>query len=351
MGKKGKAGVIRKASTLGEVKQETESLLGREVSGFVIERVLVEQMIDIGQELYAAFSYDSITRSPLLLFSPDGGVEIESVAKQNPERLFQVPIDILEGLHPYIAREVCFKAGLSKAQTLAVAPVLFSLYGLFLSCDAKLLEINPLILSKSGTPVAAGALLNIDEEALFRQPELADKVSYGQERSIGEMTEREKLVLEADQAAPASGAMRFTEFEEGEIGFGIIGGGSSLTAIDTIIRKGSHPSNYCDLGPGKDFENKLAVLYETVLNKPGLKAFICGANIAAAVDMGNVGLIIKRLLKKINIDTQKIPVVIRVGGLNDGSLPKEFENWPGVYYYGSEVSIEEAAEKVVDLIS
>ena len=351
MGKKGKAGLIGKAADAQAVKSRAESLLGREINGFKINAVLVEEMMDIEQELYVSISYDSLTRSPVLLFSPEGGVDIETVAQDNPERLFQVPIDILEGLHPYMVREVCFKAGLSKEHTLAVTPVVVQLYDLFLQCDAKLVEINPLAVCASGTPAAVGALLNIDEEALFRQPELSQKVVYGQERSIGEMTEREKRVLEADQAAPGSGAMRFTEFPEGEIGFGVIGGGSSLTAIDTIIRKGAHPANYCDLGPGKDFESKLAVLYDTVLNKPGLKAFICGANIASAVDMGNVGMIIKRLLKKINIDTTKIPIVIRVGGLNDENLRQEFEDWPGVYYFGSEVSIEEAAEKVVDLIS
>ncbi|MGB3222842.1 MAG: ATP-grasp domain-containing protein [Desulforhopalus sp.] len=351
MGKKGKAGLIRKVYDVDEVKKESESLLDHEVNGYTIKSVLLEEQIEISQELYVSFAYDSLTRSPVMLFSPDGGVEIETVAKENPDRLYTIPIDILTGLHPYMVREVCFKAGLSKEQTMAIAPIVTELYNLFQRYDAKLLEINPLALSGSGSPVAVGTLLNIDEEALFRHPELKTKVLYGQERSIGEMTEREKLVMEADQAAPGSGAMRFTEFKDGEIGFGIIGGGSSLTAIDTIIRKGSRPANYCDLGPGKDFERKLSVLYETVLNIPGLKAFICGANIAGAVDVGNMAAITKRILKNSKINPQKLPILIRIAGYNDENIRQEFENWPGVYYYGSEISIEKAAEKVVDLIS
>jgi len=351
VGKKGKAGLVRKAGSPGEVKREAESLLGREAGGFVIKRVLVEEMIDIDQELYVSLVYDSLTRSPVMLFSPDGGVEIEAIARENPDRLFQAAIDILEGLHPFMARDVCFQAGLNKAQVQAVSPVLVSLYDLFYRCDAKLLEINPLAVSASGAPVAVGALLNIDEEALYRHPEMAQKIVYGQERSLGEMTQRERRVMEADRAAPGSGAVRFTEFEDGDIGFGIVGGGASLTAIDAIIRKGRRPANYCDLGPGKGFEKKLTALYETVMSKPGIKAFICGVNIAGSVDVSNMAEVIKRVIKNAGINPEETPFVVRIAGFNDGNLRKEFERWPGVHYFGSEISIEKAAEKVVDLLS
>jgi succinyl-CoA synthetase beta subunit/citryl-CoA synthetase large subunit len=350
MGKKGKAGLVRKAGNRDEVRREAELLLGMKIGGYVISNIIVEEMVPIDRELYVSIAYDSLSRSPVMLFSPQGGVEIETFAQENPDRLFQTTIDILEGLHPFMARDVCFRAGLTPEQTKVVAPILVSLYALFYRCDAKLLEINPLAITAAGAPVAVGALLNIDEEALYRHPEMEKKIIYGQERSLGEMTERERKVMEADQAAPGSGAARFTEFEDGEIGFGIIGGGSSLTAIDTIIREGSRPANYCDLGPGKDFERKLEVLYETILNRPGIRAFICGANIAAAIDVFNMAVIIKRIIKKIGIDPKKIPILVRIAGFNDENIRQEFENWPGVHYYGSEISIEKAAEKVVALL-
>lgn len=351
MGKKGKAGLVRKAATPEEAGKEATSLLGLEVGGHTINNVLVEEMVDIDKELYVSIAYDSLTRSPIMLFSPNGGVEIETFAQEHPESLFQTTIDIIEGLHPFMAREVCFRAGLTKEQTRAVAPILVSLYDLFHRSDAKLLEINPLAISAKGKPVAVGALLNIDEEALFRHPEMESKIVYGQDRSLGEMTERERKILAVDQAAPASGAVRYTEFENGDIGFGVIGGGASLTAIDAIFRLGHRPTNYCDLGPGKDFNQKLEVLYETILSTPGIKAFLCGVNIAGAVDVSKMGLTIKRIIQNRDIDPTKIPIVIRVAGYNDECLRQEFENWPGVHYFGSEISIEKAAEEVVALIS
>jgi succinyl-CoA synthetase beta subunit len=348
MGKKGKAGFVLKAEDTQSARKHTDMLLGRRFGGFTVKSVLLEELVAIKREFYVSFSYDSLTRSPIMLFSSEGGVEIEAFAKEHPDRLYRTTIDILEGLHPFMARDACFQAGLNKEQVEAVAPILVSLYEVFYKCDARLLEINPLAITVTGTVVAAGALLNIDEEALFRHPEMDGKVHYGQDRILGEMTERERKVLEADRAAPGSGSVRYTEFEEGDIAFGIFGGGASLTAMDAILRRGGRPANYCDLGPGKEAMRKLSVLYETTLSKPGVKAFICGVNIAGASDVSEIAGVIKSTLMRLET---KIPVVVRVAGYNDERLREEFARLPGVHYFGSEISIEKAAEKVVELIS
>ena len=348
MGKKGKAGLVLKAENAQAARKHTATLLGRHVGGFTVNSVLIEELVDIRREFYVSFGYDSRTRSPIMLFASEGGVEIETFAREHPDRLSKTTIDILEGLHPFMTRDVCFQAGLSKEETQTIAPVLVSLYEVFYKYDARLLEINPLAITSTGAVEAVGALLNIDEEALFRHPEMEGKIHYGQERSLGEMTERERKVLEADQAAPGSGAVRYTEFEGGDIAFGIVGGGASLTAIDAIIRRGGRPANYCDIGPGKDFEQKLSALYEIVLSKPGIKAFICGVNILGASDASRFAGIIKAKIESLK---GKIPIVVRVAGYNDEHVREEFARLPGVYYFGSEISIETAAEKVVELIS
>jgi succinyl-CoA synthetase beta subunit/citryl-CoA synthetase large subunit len=350
LGKKGKAGFIQPASNPKEAESIAKKILGQEMSGYKISQVLVEACIDIEEELFVSFTYDSHTRAPLLLFSPKGGVDIEELAEKHPEFLFRVPINIIEGLSPYMARALCFEAGLSKQQTSTVSKVLVSLYAVFYGLDARLLEVNPLAITRAGDVYAVGCLCNIDEEALFRHPELGGLITYGQDRSIGEVTDRERKVVEADQAAAGSGSVRYTEFDDGEIAFGIIGGGASLTAMDAIFRMGLKPANYCDLGPGKGSQKKIEALFDAILSKPGIKAFVTGANIAGAADISFVPAMIKSALDRNNIDPLKMPVVARWAGMNDEKVRSAFEAMPGVHFFGSEISIEKAAEKIVELV-
>ena len=349
LGKKGKAGLIKTAPDAVAAGQMASQIIGTEIRGHAVEKVLIEEKVEIMQELFVSFTWDNILRSPVLLFSPKGGVDIEELAQQHPELLFKVPINITEGLSAYMARSVCFDAGLNKKQTLAVSQVLVSLYENFYALDARLFEVNPLAITTSGAIYAVGCLCNIDEEALFRHPELAGMVQYGADRSLGAMTDRERKVVEADQAAPGSGAVRYTEFEGGEIAFGIIGGGASLTAMDAIYRMGMQPANYCDLGPGKGAEDKIAALFEAILTKSGIRAFITGANIAGAADISWIPGLIKEMLDRHNIDPTKTPVVARWAGMNDEKVREEFEAIPGVHFFGAEISIEKAAEKIVEL--
>ena len=351
MGKKGKAGLIKTAPDSESVGRITSQIIGTEVPGYTVERVLVEEKVDIAQELFVSFTWDNIMRSPVLLFSPKGGVDIEELAQRHPELLYRVPINIGEGLSPYMARAVCFEAGLNKKQTLLVSQALVSLYDIFYTLDARLFEINPLAITKKEEIYAVGCLCNIDEEALFRHPELSELVEYGADRSLGAMTDRERKVVEADQAAPGSGAVRYTEFEGGEIAFGIIGGGASLTAMDAIYRMGMQPANYCDLGPGKGAGAKIEALFEAILTKPGIRAFITGANIAGAADISWIPGLIKKMLAKHDIDPTKTPVVARWAGMGDEKVREEFEAIPGVHFFGAEISIEKAAEKIVELIN
>lgn len=350
MGKKGKAGLIKTAPDPESVGKLTSQIIGAEVSGYKVGKVLIEEKVDIVQELFVSFTWDNIMRSPVLLFSPKGGVDIEELAQQYPELLFRVPINITEGLNPYMARSVCFEAGLNKKQTLSVSKALVSLYNSFYALDARLFEVNPLAITKNEQVCAVGCLCNIDEEALFRHPELTEIVEYGEDRSLGAMTDRERKVVEADQAAPGSGAVRYTEFEGGEIAFGIIGGGASLTVMDAIYRLGMQPANYCDLGPGKGARAKIEALFEAILTKPGIRAFITGANIAGAADISWIPGLIKEMLAKHDIDPTKIPVVARWAGMGDENVREEFESMPGIHFFGAEISIEKAGEKIVELI-
>jgi len=350
MGKKGKAGLVLEASDIDTAKILANEIIGTEKAGYKIDKILIENKSPIQKELFASITYDNLSRTPIILFSPQGGMEIEELVTRHPELLFRREVNILEGFHSFQARSLCFEAGLSKDETAKVAPVLILIYNLFYSLDARLLEINPLVITDSGDICAVGTLLNVDDDALFRHPELNGIAQYGIDRSLSNLTEREKIVVEADLAAPGSGAVRYTEFEHGDIAFNIIGGGASLIAMDAIIRCGGRPANYSDVGPGKGSKDKMAALLQVTLTKPGIKAFITGANIIGASDISNVGKGIRQALKMLKIDPIKMPIIARWAGIGEEEARKVFEAIPGVHYYGSEVSIEEAAEKIVDLV-
>jgi len=349
-GKKGKAGLIKEAGDAQTAAELASQLIGSKAADLIVQNVYIEKKVAIKKELFVSITYDSLSHSPVILFSPEGGVEIEELAASQPELVFKQTVDILEGLHAFQAKELCFKAGLDKAQALKVSQALVSLYQFFIQSDARLLEINPLCLTETDNIVAVGALLNIDDEALFRHPEFEAITSYGLERIMGDLNEREKWVLDADLAAPGSGAVRYTEFEGGEIGLILAGGGASLLAMDTVTRAGCKPANYSDLGPGKGAYEKLKVLIKAVLNNPSVEAIITGAAIATADDIGRSGAAVAQMLKKQGLDTSKMPIVARWAGYNDIAAKEAWEDIPGAVYFGAEMSFEEAVEKTVELV-
>jgi succinyl-CoA synthetase beta subunit/citryl-CoA synthetase large subunit len=349
LGRKGKAGLVRKAANPAEARRIASELLGRQHGGFRIEQILVEEQVPIQREFYVAFLYDSIARAPLLMFSPQGGMDIEALSQLHPERIFRQVIDAGGGLHPFQARALCFKAGMRAELTARLAPVLTSLWRLFYDLDLRLLEINPLALLADGRLSLAGVLLNVDDDALFRHPDLSGIAEYGLDRSLSNLTARERRVVEADLAAPGSGAVRYTELD-GDIALAVIGGGASLVVMDAIIRKGGRPANYSDIGPGKDSRAKMMALLEAALSKPGLKGFMTGSSVLAAADLSGMGPGLLQFMKDRGFDPRNTPVVVRLAGLGEERNRQALAGVPGIHFFGSEITIEEAAEKIVALV-
>lgn len=350
MGKKGKAGLIKKAQDENEAKKLVNSLIGKEERNFKVEQVLVEECISIKKELFISITYDNLARSPIMLFSAEGGIDVEELVKRHPDQLFTCGINILEGFHAFQARELCFKAGLNKDETAKVAPIMVALYEMFFKVDARLLEINPLVITDDGDVCAVGALLNIDEDALYRHPELEGIAQFGEDRSLANLTEREKRVLEADRADPGSGAVRYTDFEGGNIAVAVIGGGASLVVMDSIYKSGARPANYSDVGPGKGLEAKFKVLMQEALSKPGIEALFIGAAVIVAVDIANIAKIIKQVLDEINFESMNIPVIARWAGLGEQDAKADIMSIPNCRYFGYETTIEEAAEMLAELV-
>jgi succinyl-CoA synthetase beta subunit/citryl-CoA synthetase large subunit len=346
MGKKGKAGLIQKAEDENEAKNLVNSLIGKEVNKLKVEQVLIEECISIKKELFISITYDNLARSPVILFSPQGGIDVEELLKKHPDQLYSHGIDILEGFHAFQARELCFKAGLNKDETAKVAPIMVALYEMFF----RLLEINPLVITDNGDVCAVGALLNVDDDALYRHPELEGMAQFGEDRSLANLTERERKVLEADRAYPGSGAVRYTEFDGGNVAVAVIGGGASLVVMDSIYKSGARPANYSDVGPGKGLEAKFKVLMQEALSKPGIEALFIGAAVIVAVDITDIAKIIKQVLKDINFESMNIPVIARWAGLGDKEAKAEIMSIPNCRYFGRETTIEEAAEMLAELV-
>jgi succinyl-CoA synthetase beta subunit len=349
-GKKGKAGLVLEARDADAAAEIARKLIGHKEEGLIVQKVYLEEKIAIKKERFVSITYDNLAHAPVILFSPQGGVEIEELAVSHPRLIFRHSVDILEGFYPYQARALCFKAGLEKEEAIKTSETLVSLYHFFIESDARLLEINPLCLTETGHLVAAGALLNIDDEALFRHPEFEAITSYGLERIMGDLNEREKWVLEADLAAPGSGAVRYTEFEGGDIAIIVAGGGASLVIGDAIRRKGAYPANYSDLGPGKGAFTKMLVLIKAALSNPAVRAVFTGCAIATADDVGRAGAAVADAIKASGIDPLKIPVVARWAGRNDQVGRKAWQAVSGSQFFGDEITIEEAAERVVELL-
>lgn len=237
-GKRGKAGGISFASSAEEAKVEAERILQMEVSGFHVDKLLVEEKIEIEQEIYLALTVDGASRCPVILASLDGGMDIEEVPE---ERMVRWAVDVTAGVQPYVVREICRRLGVSGDLQKDFIKLLPKLYKLFREMDAELAEINPLALTPKGL-IAADAKVTIDDDALYRHPELPN---------IKEKTDLELKAEELDIA--------YVELD-GEIAVMANGAGITMATLDMVQHYGGTPANFLDFGGGADIEKTAQAL-------------------------------------------------------------------------------------------
>ncbi|SHG80863.1 ADP-forming succinate--CoA ligase subunit beta [Halobaculum gomorrense] len=297
VGGRGKAGGIEIATSEAEAREAAESILGMDLKGYTVDNVLVEAGVDFENELYVGITMDRGEGEPVAMVSTEGGVDIESVAEKTPEKIAREHIDPAFGLHPYQARKVVFEAGIPADVAMDVASILGTLYDLYESKDASEIEINPVMITSDREVVAADAVMNIDEDALFRQPELA---------------EMEDEAAEDDLEAKAN-----------EYGFdyvrlsgnvGIIGNGAGLvmTTLDLVDYYGGEPANFLDIGGGAKAERVTHAL-DMVFADENVDSVVF--NIFGGITRGD------EVAKGINealagFDEIPKPVVVRLAGTN-----------------------------------
>jgi succinyl-CoA synthetase beta subunit len=261
-GKRGKAGGIRQVDTPDEASRAARDVVGMTIGGHAVERVLVEERAAIAREFYAAVLPDAEARKPLVLFSTEGGMEIEEIAATRPGAVRRRHVEVDEGFSAEDARAMLADLGLGPAEPRLVE-LLAALYGVFRDHDAELIEVNPLALLRDGRVVALDCKFTLDDAAAFRQPELA--AAAAPERAT-----------ELERQAAAHG-LKFIQLD-GNVGVLANGAGLTMTTMDVIRHFGGRPANFLEIG-GEAYTKAEAAL-GVVLANPGVKSLIvnfCGA--------------------------------------------------------------------------
>ncbi len=347
VGGRGKVGAIRMAQTPGEAFDQAQELLGRTILNFPVRELLVSEVVSIAKEFFVSITFDSMSRKPAVLFSSLGGVDINTILEKDPERLVQAPVDICVGLQPFQAREIAESAGLKGKILMETAQVLSGLYRVFRQFDAQTVEVNPLALTDADRIVAPSAVIVIDNQALFRHPELEGIADPERTNGWRPLTDLEREIRAIDKIDPSS-AIRFNEFEEGDIAFMITGGGSGFLALDLIKRLGAKPATTFDITPGR-VEEKMYLATRAILSRPGLKGMIAGGNITnfIPIDVKVRGVV--RALKDLEVDPMKFPVVFRFAGPGVEVAKGLASEIPGIEFYDAATSLEEAVRRIVEL--
>jgi len=260
-GKRGKGGGIVTCETVDDARLAAEQLLGSQLGEFAIDRVLVEACATIAQELYVSVTIDPAAGAPLLMLSTAGGMDIEEVHATTPEQVQMVPVNIRAGLGAGQAMDIAAATGLDLSLHAPLAGFLLTLYGLFRRYDAQLLEINPLAITTAGELIALDAKLIVDDNAVFRQPDV------GPERFTGTALE-----LEAKQQD-----FLFVELD-GDVGVLANGAGLTMSTMDAVTAHGGAPANFLEVG-GMAYKRATPAL-ALVLKNPNVKSLLvnlCGA--------------------------------------------------------------------------
>ncbi|MBO8172236.1 MAG: succinate--CoA ligase subunit beta [Bacillaceae bacterium] len=345
VGKRGKAGAIKFADTPEEAREMTETLLNMTVRHFPVENVLVEEKLDIAEEWYVSITLDKNRQLPVIIATTEGGVEVEELVRQRPEKVAMVHVDPFMGLMPYQAKEIWSGLGLSGKPLVQATAILGKLYEIFIKYDAYILEINPLVLTQEGKVMAAASVMGVDDTALYRQPELEGMVEVGSERFWRPLTQLEKDMIAVNDA-DYRGTARYTEMEGGDIGFMCGGGGGSLLSFDALVKLGGKPANYTETG-GNPPEEKVYGLTRGILSKEGVKGLYVAHNITNNTQIDVMARGIVKAVKEMGIDPEQFPIVVREAGVNDAEGKRIFEE-AGITYYGEEVTIEQAAAKMIE---
>ena len=296
-GGRGKAGGIKLADRPDEAEARAGEILGLDIRGHVVRKLWVERASAIAKEYYLSITFDRGAKKPLLMFTTQGGVDIEEVAATSPEAIVRLHVDPLEGFQPYQARRLIYGAGVDDSdEQKQIAAIVERLYDAFVRYDAMLCEVNPLIVTPAGEVRALDSKFTVDDNALFRHPDVA------------EMRDPDAYPPE-ERAARAKG-VTYVKLD-GEVGILGNGAGLVMSTLDVIALVGGRPANFCDLGGGGDAQGVVDAL-EVITGDPQVRAIFF--NIFGGITRCDE--VARGILQALGQLTIEHPIVVRLDGTN-----------------------------------
>ncbi len=325
VGGRGKAGGIRLARTPDEAEKVAGEILGLEIKGLPVRKVLLDEAADIRQEIYLGVVVDRAAQRPVMMASSEGGVEIEEVARTNPEAIKKVSIDPFLGLRGYQTLALAKRIGLAGEYVRGFHRVAHGLYEAFLAYDASLAEINPLVVTGAGKLLAVDGKMVLDDNGLFRHPDLA------QMRDVDEETSAERDAREA--------GLSYVQLD-GEIGCMVNGAGLAMATMDIVKHFGGAPANFLDIGGGAKAE-RVATALRLILADPNVKAVLF--NIFGGITRCDE--VAKGILAAFEKVEPTVPLVARLVGTNEKEGRAILDN--SGYRLSTAMTLAEAAQKAV----
>lgn len=295
-GGRGKAGGVKLAETSAEAREHASNILGLDIKGHIVKTIWVEHASDIAEEYYASFTLDRSAKKYLGMLSAEGGVEIETVAEENPDAIAKVYVDPVAGLSEADCRAWVAAANLDPQATEGAVDILMKLYTAYVEGDADLVEINPLILTPTGAVHALDAKVSLDSSAVYKHPEY-EAYDATQPRD------------EREEAAHSKG-LQYVGLE-GSVGVIANGAGLAMSTVDVINQVGGQPANFLDIGGGANADVMAGAL-EVINNDPSVKSIFI--NIFGGITRGEeVANGILEAMNRVDLDS---PIVIRLDGTN-----------------------------------
>ncbi|UCF59852.1 MAG: acetate--CoA ligase family protein [Anaerolineaceae bacterium] len=346
-------GAIRFAETPPEASEATAAILGTKIKGISIDTVLVEEKLDIEREFYAGIIIDDVSKAPMVIFSRVGGSGIEEIAQEHPEALARAVIDIRTGLLDYQARDLVRQVGIHGKLQLGLGTLLTRLYSVARQYDARSAEINPIALTSDGKLFAADCRIAVDDNAVYRHPELGIEIAREFDRPP---TPLEKVAWQVEKN-DYRGTFYFIQLEEdfkkgdGVIGFHGAGGGGSMMSMDAILNRGYKLANFVDTS-GNPPASKVYRAAQIILAQEGIDGyFASGSGVASQEQFHSARGLVKAFMEV----PLTVPAVIRLGGNAEeraiaileraqGKIPSPVEG------YGKDDTPEFCAERLDSLI-
>lgn len=324
-GGRGKAGGVKLARSKAEAVENARKILGMDIKGYTVEKVLIGNAVDIDKEYYVGLINDRNTKSVVLMVSADGGVDIEEVARVTPERIIKLPIDPLVGLMDWQAREIALRLFPDIRHARVAASIIQKLYRLYLDTDSSLAEINPLVLTVQDEIVAIDGKMNFDDNALYRQPEIL---------KMRDVTADEQKEIDATEKG-----LSYIKLD-GSIGCMVNGAGLAMATMDMIKLYGGEPANFLDIG-GSSNPQKVIDAMNILLSDKNVKAVMI--NIFGGITRCDD--VARGLITALDQIKTTIPIVVRLSGTNAGEGLKLLKSTglPTVQTMG------EAARKAIEL--